>query len=101
MMDDAKSAELRVSEPLDADEVPQGRDLAEYLHHDEFPGLVRFLLLQGASWSEAQDALLGKCAGRVRMSVISERANSGPHSAFMPRRFLVPAGACQFRPVRR
>lgn len=55
-MDDAKSAELRVSEPLDADEVLQGRDLAEYLHHDEFPGLVRFLLLQGASWSEAQDA---------------------------------------------
>jgi RNA polymerase sigma factor (sigma-70 family) len=33
-----------------------GKDLAEKLHHTEYPGLVRFLLLQGASWPEAQDA---------------------------------------------
>ncbi|GLF93338.1 RNA polymerase sigma factor [Streptomyces yaizuensis] len=33
-----------------------GRELAQELHQAEYPGLVRFLLLSGASWSEAQDA---------------------------------------------
>lgn len=57
-MEDTASAELRVSDPLE--QLPpadlQGRDLAEDLHHAEYPGLVRFLLLHGASWNEAQDA---------------------------------------------
>ncbi|MGW6207396.1 RNA polymerase sigma factor [Streptomyces sp. NPDC055089] len=57
-MEDAASAELRVSDPLDQPPPVdlQGRDLAEDLHHAEYPGLVRFLLLHGASWNEAQDA---------------------------------------------
>lgn len=57
-MEDAASAELRVSDPLKHQPVPdlQGRDLAEALHHAEYPGLMRFLLLHGASWNEAQDA---------------------------------------------
>ncbi|MER6912584.1 sigma-70 family RNA polymerase sigma factor [Streptomyces sp. NPDC000594] len=33
-----------------------GRELAQELHEAEYPGLVRFLLLNGASWAEAQDA---------------------------------------------
>ncbi|MCM2389831.1 RNA polymerase sigma factor [Streptomyces albipurpureus] len=56
-MEDAPSAELRVSEAPEAAFPPvSGRDLAEELHHAEYPGLVRFLLLNGASWNEAQDA---------------------------------------------
>lgn len=57
-MEDAASAELRVSDPLQQRHPagPQGRDLAEELHHVEYPGLVRFLLLHGAAWNEAQDA---------------------------------------------
>ncbi|MEU9064566.1 sigma-70 family RNA polymerase sigma factor [Streptomyces sp. NPDC048430] len=57
-MEDAASAELRLTDRLDwsAPGDLQGRELAEDLHHAEFPGLVRFLLLHGASWNEAQDA---------------------------------------------
>ncbi|HET6857595.1 MAG TPA: sigma-70 family RNA polymerase sigma factor [Streptomyces sp.] len=57
-MEDAAAAELRVGAP--AAPAPaadlQGRDLAEVLHQAHYPGLVRFLLLHGASWNEAQDA---------------------------------------------
>ncbi|MEV4191253.1 RNA polymerase sigma factor [Streptomyces toxytricini] len=43
--------------PLEAPaEALPGRELAEALHHEQYPALVRFLLLSGASWSEAQDA---------------------------------------------
>ncbi|MYZ36470.1 MULTISPECIES: sigma-70 family RNA polymerase sigma factor [unclassified Streptomyces] len=54
--------DVPIAEPLVAEAVktgaPQrpGRELAEELHHAEYPGLVRFLLLNGASWNEAQDA---------------------------------------------
>ncbi|MEE1799693.1 sigma-70 family RNA polymerase sigma factor [Streptomyces sp. JV176] len=55
-MEDAPSVELPASETHVALPVLQGRELAEDLHHAEYPGLVRFLLYQGASWNEAQDA---------------------------------------------
>ncbi|MFF3555024.1 RNA polymerase sigma factor [Streptomyces tsukubensis] len=43
--------------PLEPDTTGQpGRDAAEVLHDSQYPALVRFLLLQGATWSEAQDA---------------------------------------------
>lgn len=73
-MEDAASAELRVTEPLKtALPALRGRDLAEELHHAEYPGLVRFLLLHGASWNEAQDAAqdaFTRCAYPVRVSAI-------------------------------
>ncbi|MGW1768933.1 RNA polymerase sigma factor [Streptomyces sp. NPDC002073] len=61
-MDDAGSPELLVdvapdTPPLEAPAPPlPGRELAEALHHEQYPALVRFLLLAGASWPEAQDA---------------------------------------------
>ncbi|MCC4320448.1 RNA polymerase sigma factor [Streptomyces malaysiensis] len=56
-MEDAAGAELGLAEPLETVAVAlPGRELAEGLHQDQFPALVRFLLLQGASWAEAQDA---------------------------------------------
>ncbi|MGW6460868.1 RNA polymerase sigma factor [Streptomyces sp. NPDC055078] len=59
-MEDATSAEVRVTAPPGAESAVfpelRGRDLAESLHQAEYPGLVRFLLLSGASWNEAQDA---------------------------------------------
>jgi RNA polymerase sigma factor (sigma-70 family) len=56
-VEDAPSAEPPVTGALEtAAPLRRGRELAEDLHHAEYPGLVRFLLLNGASWNEAQDA---------------------------------------------
>ncbi len=44
----APAGEARVALP--------GREIAEEIHDDQYPSLVRFLLIQGASWNEAQDA---------------------------------------------
>lgn len=56
-MEDAPTAEPHMAGSLGTTAPPrQGRELAEELHHAEYPGLVRFLLLNGASWNEAQDA---------------------------------------------
>jgi len=56
-MEDAFTTDVDLAEPLEAATVPlPGIELAEALHHDQYPALVRFLLMQGASWAEAQDA---------------------------------------------
>ncbi|MER5766498.1 RNA polymerase sigma factor [Streptomyces sp. NPDC001985] len=63
-MEDAAGAELQLTgvpvPPSPQRPVPEGAPsgigLAQELHEAEYPGLVRFLLLSGASWNEAQDA---------------------------------------------
>lgn len=56
-MDTTASTETFLAEATEDSSVALlGKDLAEKLHHTEYPGLVRFLLFQGASWPEAQDA---------------------------------------------
>ncbi|MFF8955548.1 RNA polymerase sigma factor [Streptomyces sp. NPDC014894] len=67
-MEDAPSAELRLTGappapgalsgalPAAPPAALPGKDLAAELHEAEYPGLVRFLLFSGASWTEAQDA---------------------------------------------
>ncbi|MCX4529795.1 MULTISPECIES: RNA polymerase sigma factor [unclassified Streptomyces] len=56
-MEDASGTELSLAEPPGAAPLAlPGRQLAEALHHAQYPALVRFLLLNGASWPEAQDA---------------------------------------------
>ncbi|MFH8470621.1 RNA polymerase sigma factor [Streptomyces sp. NPDC017991] len=56
-MDDAVSTDLHLAEPLEADATPlPGIQLAGALHDQQYPALVCFLLVQGASWTEAQDA---------------------------------------------
>ncbi|MEU9192973.1 RNA polymerase sigma factor [Streptomyces hundungensis] len=51
------SSEVGVAVRVEEATVPTpGRELAEELHGDQYPALVRFLLFNGASWSEAQDA---------------------------------------------
>jgi RNA polymerase sigma factor (sigma-70 family) len=56
-VEDAPTAEPHTAGALGTTAPPRrGRELVEELHHAEYPGLVRFLLLNGASWNEAQDA---------------------------------------------
>ncbi|MGW1214155.1 hypothetical protein ACWD5F_31485 [Streptomyces sp. NPDC002499] len=58
-MEDALGADLDLAEPLPpetATDPRPGIQLAEALHGRQYPAPVRFLLLNGASWTEAQDA---------------------------------------------
>ncbi|WP_427918684.1 RNA polymerase sigma factor [Streptomyces sp. cg40] len=57
-MEDALSSDIDLVEHVESSPVPlPGIELAEALHHEQYPALVRFLLLNGASWAEAQDAV--------------------------------------------
>ncbi|MET9378867.1 sigma-70 family RNA polymerase sigma factor [Streptomyces sp. NPDC002992] len=56
-MEDAASGEAIAVVPLQDTAVAlPGRQLAEALHRQQYPALVRFLLFNGASWTAAQDA---------------------------------------------
>ncbi|MEW2069716.1 sigma-70 family RNA polymerase sigma factor [Streptomyces sp. NPDC007346] len=55
-MEEAAGAELVTAPLQDAPAPLPGRQLAEALHQEQYPALIRFLLLNGASWTAAQDA---------------------------------------------
>ncbi|MFJ5262370.1 RNA polymerase sigma factor [Streptomyces sp. NPDC088387] len=56
-MEDALGTDLGLVEHIETSTAPlPGIELAEALHNEQYPALVRFLLLNGASWAEAQDA---------------------------------------------
>lgn len=52
----AASAELATAPPRDSPAALPGRQLAEALHDEQYPAVVRFLLFNGATWTTAQDA---------------------------------------------
>ncbi|NML52566.1 sigma-70 family RNA polymerase sigma factor [Streptomyces sp. R302] len=55
-MDDVTVTEGATAPPRESPIALPGRQLAEALHQEQYPALVRFLLLNGASWAAAQDA---------------------------------------------
>ncbi|MFE5793703.1 hypothetical protein ACFQ8C_14170 [Streptomyces sp. NPDC056503] len=55
-MEEATGTEVTTAPPRESPVALPGRRLAEALHEEQYPALVRFLLLNGASWAAAQDA---------------------------------------------